>query len=210
MEQKAYSGHSSGKVDQKCLKYQLCLFSTLPNNAQHDNAQLCPYKASSRPTFCPTYIPEDYQVAINHLNIYKSLIRPNLEYCVQLWNPIPKHGNWATIMEIESVQRKFTRLIDGIGLLPYEERLSNLQLTTLIERRARGDIIEVFKIFRGLCNYGKNLFKFSRSGMKIVLTKSTSSVNTFQMRVVGYWNRIPDNVKMAENVADFKHKLEVY
>ena len=144
------------------------------------------------------------------LNIYKSLIRPNLEYCVQLWNPIPKHGNWATIMEIESVQRKFTRLIDGIGLLPYEERLSNLQLTTLIERRARGDIIEVFKIFRGLCNYGKNLFKFSRSGMKIVLTKSTSSVNTFQMRVVGYWNRIPDNVKMAENVADFKHKLEVY
>ena len=57
-----------------------------------------------------------------------------------------------------------------------------LQLTTLIEQRARGDINEVFKIFHGLCNYGKNLFKFSRSGMKIVLTKSANSV--------GYWNRI--------------------
>ena len=63
------------------------------------------------------------------LNIFKLLIRPNLEYCVQLWNPIPKHGNWATIIELESVQRKFTRLVDGIGLMPYEERLSNLQLS---------------------------------------------------------------------------------
>ena len=39
------------------------------------------------------------------INIYKSLVRPNLEYCVQLWDPIPKHGNWALIMELESVQR---------------------------------------------------------------------------------------------------------
>ena len=25
-----------------------------------------------------------------------------------------------------------------------------------------------------------------------------------------YWNRIPDNVKMAEEDSDFKHKLKVY
>ena len=105
------------------------------------------------------------------INIYKSLVRPNLEYCVQLWNPIPKHGNWALIMELESVQRRFTRLVDGIGLLPYKERLKKLRITTLIERRARGDITELFKIFRGLCSYGSSLFKFPRSRMNIVLTK---------------------------------------
>lgn len=49
------------------------------------------------------------------LSIYKSLIRPQIEYCVQLWNPRPKHGNWTIILKIEDVQRKFTRMIDGVG-----------------------------------------------------------------------------------------------
>ena len=53
-------------------------------------------------------------------------------------------------MELESVQRRFTRLIDGIGTMRYSERLEALQLTTLAERRIRGDLIEVFKIVNGL------------------------------------------------------------
>ena len=47
------------------------------------------------------------------LRIYKTLIRPHLEYCVQLWNPAPEHGNWSQILKIEGVQRRFTRMIDA-------------------------------------------------------------------------------------------------
>ena len=144
------------------------------------------------------------------VNIYKSLIRPHLEYCVQLWNPKPEHGNWATIMALESVQREFTRLIDGIGLLTYKERLHKLKLTTLIERRARGDLMEVFKIFRDLCMYGKTLLKFSRSGMNIVLRNSCPGVNNFELRVVNYWNKLPEELKMADTVINFKIGLELY
>ena len=53
--------------------------------------------------------------------IYKTVIRPHMEYCVQLWSPVPSHGNWSSIISIEDVQRKFTRAIDGIGLLTYKE-----------------------------------------------------------------------------------------
>ena len=78
--------------------------------------------------------------------IYRSLIRPHLEYCVQAWSPNPRFGNWGLILSIEKVQRKFTRLINDIGTLPYGARLQSLNLTTLAERRIRGDLIEVFKI----------------------------------------------------------------
>ena len=121
------------------------------------------------------------------LNIYKSLIRPHIEYCVQIWSP--RHGNWKIIMDIEDVQRKFTRMIDGIGLLPYKERLEKLSITTLLERRMRGDLIEVFKIFRGLVDYGGSVIKFSRSGYNIVSTgRGTQKLDFFPNRVAKYWN----------------------
>ena len=100
--------------------------------------------------------------------IYRYLIRPHLEYCVQVWSPTPRHGNWDTILRIEKVQRKFTSLVNNIGTLQYSARLKALNLTTLAERRIRGDLIETFKIVRGLVNYGNDIFRISRSGLKLV------------------------------------------
>ena len=34
--------------------------------------------------------------------IYKTIIRPKLEYCVELWNPAACHGNWSTIFIVGS------------------------------------------------------------------------------------------------------------
>ena len=92
----------------------------------------------------------------------------NIEYCVQAWSPTPRHGNWDLILKIEKVQRKFTCLINDIGTLTYGARLKSLKLTTLAERRIRGDLIETFKIVTGLVNYGQNMFRVSRSGCNLV------------------------------------------
>ena len=89
---------------------------------------------------------------------YKAFVRPHLKYAVQVWAPTARHGNWGIIMEIEDCQRQFTRIIEGMGLLSYRLRLQRLRLTTLLERRMRGDLIETFKIINGFVNYGHNMF----------------------------------------------------
>ena len=132
------------------------------------------------------------------IRIYKTLIRPHLEYCVQLWSPALEHGNWSLILRLESVQRRFTRMVSGVGLLPYSERLRVLGLTTLAERRLRGDLIEVFKAKSGISNV-IGVFKFSRSGMNLLsnLNRKDSSRlsklkrNFINDRAREYWNKLP-------------------
>jgi len=44
----------------------------------------------------------------------------------------------------------FTRMVPGLKSLKYEERLNCLGLWTLEERRNRADLLEVFKMYKGL------------------------------------------------------------
>ncbi len=46
---------------------------------------------------------------------------------------------------LESVQRRMTKMIQGLRTLQYQERLRRLNLHSLERRRVRGDLIEVFK-----------------------------------------------------------------
>lgn len=79
------------------------------------------------------------------LLIYKTYIGPRMEYCVQAWSPHLKKD----IECLEKVQRAATKMVQGLRHLPYEDRLVHLGLTTLEERRMRGDLIEAYKMITG-------------------------------------------------------------
>ena len=55
---------------------------------------------------------------------------------------------------LERIQRRATRRMSDVHGT-YSERLEQLELTTLQERRARGNAIEVFKYLRGFLDVDK-------------------------------------------------------
>jgi len=72
--------------------------------------------------------------------LYKALVRPKLEYCVQVWRPYLQKD----IDKMERVQHRATKMIEDCKGMCYEERLKVTGLTTLESRRLRGDMIEGF------------------------------------------------------------------
>ena len=74
--------------------------------------------------------------------LYKAIVRPHLEYCIQAWGLYLRKD----IDMLDKIQRRATKLISGLRDLTYEERLKECGLTTLETRRLRGGQIEVFKI----------------------------------------------------------------
>ena len=86
--------------------------------------------------------------------LYKAIVRPHLEYCIQAWRPYRKKD----IDMLERIQRRATKMIPELRDLSYEERLKECGLTTLETRRLRGDQIEVFRILNGYENIDRTMF----------------------------------------------------
>jgi len=59
--------------------------------------------------------------------LYKSLVRPHLEYCTQVWRP----SLIKDIKLLEGVKPRATKLVHGIADLKYDDRLKRLGLVRL-------------------------------------------------------------------------------
>ena len=149
----------------------------------------------------------------NIIRLYKALVRPRLEYCVQAWCPYLIKD----IELLENVQRRATKMIDGFRYMNYEERLKETGLTTLTKRRRRGDLIETFKLIKGISQVDYNKFftlshdsKVRGHTCKLIKNRSRLDIRQkfFSQRVVTSWNQLPEEVVSADSVNSFKNRLD--
>ena len=147
--------------------------------------------------------------------LYKSLVRPHVEYCASAWSPHYSKDK----QKLERIQHRFTRMVPGMKCLEYEERIRRLGLRTLEERKTRNDLVELFKISRGLSAIPmESLFELEIScrtrGHFLKLRKKRVETDLrkyfFSTRVVNRWNGLNEESLRAETVDMFKRRLEKY
>ena len=78
------------------------------------------------------------------VRLYKTLVKPHLEYCV-VWSPYYTKDKKL----LERVQHRFTQMIKEDRDKDYLDRLKELNLWTLEERRNRTDLVELSKMYKG-------------------------------------------------------------
>ena len=147
------------------------------------------------------------------LILYKSLVQPLLEYCNTVWYPTFKKDSRA----IESVQRKATKLVKYMKNWSYPERLRELGLPTMIYRRRRADVLQIFRIICGTDKVQSNkIFQLAGDtatrghSLKKYKSRANASVkaNTLRVRVVNDWNALTERVVKSESINIFKSRLE--
>ena len=149
------------------------------------------------------------------LHLYKSFVRPIVEYSSVVWNPYTS----CNINKLERIQKRMTRMPQRIRHLPYRDRLKSLNLLSLQSRRLRAQVILIFKMFQceplqDLNNY----FTFSSStktrGHRYKInTKSAKSnyrLRFFTVSAIVTWNSLPEKAVNAPSLSVFKRELSSF
>ena len=154
------------------------------------------------------------------LRLYKMYVRPHLEYAVQAWSPWTQHD----IKVLEDVQRRAVRMISGLRAQSYEDKLYELDLMSLEDRRIRGDLIQTWKILHGVDNVSEGTWFTRLHSTSVRDTRASSSPytlvqnlanselrrNMFSYRVVRSWNSLPLKVQSSVSINAFKNNYDVW
>ena len=154
--------------------------------------------------------------------LYKSLVRPHLEYASVIWSPHTKQYQEM----IEKVQRRATKLLPDLKNLPYDDRLKILKLPTPKYRRLRNDLLHLYKLSHNMVEMDQDTYCKKCTHNTLMLQKSLRTStrgheykyqihhhpgirNRFiTARALSYWNSLPNTTVNSPSINSFKNNLE--
>ena len=164
-----------------------------------------------------------YRDSNTFVRLYMVYVRPILEYCIQAVGP----DTVADKLCLERVQMRAVKMVSDIGGGTYTEKLAKLNLTTLEERRWRGDMIQTWRIMTG-----KDMVKVEtwfdlevdRERVGATTTRHARQTHAirprnyryeergkfFSNRVVQDYNSLPQSVKQSTDINSFKNSLDKF
>ena len=134
---------------------------------------------------------------------------------------IGRSGDFHYLIKNREISRQIGRLgssVTSLRKLPYEQRLKECNLTTLEERRKRGNLLKTHKIMHGLDRIPEVTF-FARGdalrrghSLKIYKErpKREPHRNFFLQRVVIPWNALPEKVVCSNSTLQFKIEYDKF
>ena len=160
-----------------------------------------------------------YRDRCTFLKLYKQYVRPHLEFASAAWSP------WLEADKecLEQIQMRAVRMVSGLTHNTYLERLQELRMETLEERRHRTDMAQVFKIVTRKDNVSSEtwftmatdeqrrtrgaIHPLSLRGQRVRLDIRK---NFFSQRVIDSWNAVPAVIKDTATINSFKRLYGAY
>ena len=115
-------------------------------------------------------------------------------------------------------KKKALKQVNGLHETDYLTRVKELGLTTLEERRTYSDLVQTYKIINGIDDVDRKIWfelygdterrvtRTSEQSLCIVASRPNLDIRKhfFSNRIVEQWNALPENIKNARNVKQFK------
>ena len=148
--------------------------------------------------------------------LYKQLIRPKLDYCVNVWKPTTP----GLQRVIERIQKRAAGIVLGRRVEDYIRDLSvlawspvhmrqNCQELCLMYKIINNEIDIDFDLFFKYKELSKNLRCKNSLQLKPKFARTEMCKLSFFHRIIPLWNKLPEHIVKAENLKHFKTNLEL-
>ena len=169
-------------------------------------------EAAKRASTVLTQLSRSFYYRDKHVftQLYKQYVRPHLEFSVPAWSPWTESDKET----LEKVQKRFINMISGLTGKTYTEKLKEVGLWSLEDRRIRYDMVETYKILHGVTKVNKttwftpinqqsqHLTRLSSDHLNLSAPAAKLEIrrNFYSCRIIKQWN--------APTVGSFKSQFD--